>query len=350
MNPAAKFLALTPARRNVAIEQAATQRAISPVIMEKDFWVCWLLGVLFSEPTLAPHMVFKGGTSLSKAFGVIDRFSEDIDLSVAPAFVGADAEAFAKLDSRAKRDAAIQEMQALCLDKTRNVIAPALEAAITAAIGIRGGIRGGGNSGPWLSYEVDAAAHSPILRFHYPTLQTDGFAYLPRHVKLELGSLTDQQPVGQYSIRPWVAEAFPAVFDDWQCQVTVLELERTFWEKATILHAEYHRPADQPMPDRYARHYADMGRLLNCAQAKKFMTDKRQCERVVAWKSKVFARAWARYDLARHGSFRLAPPVERQLALAQDYAAMRPMFLTDPVPFDALIRQLTETEQIINAM
>ena len=74
MNPAAQFLSLEPQRRALVFEQAATQRAVDAMIIEKDFWVCWLLGVLFSQPALAPHFVFKGGTSLSKVFGVIDRF------------------------------------------------------------------------------------------------------------------------------------------------------------------------------------------------------------------------------------------------------------------------------------
>ena len=108
------------------------------MIIEKDFWVCWLLGMLFSQPTLAPHLVFKGGTSLSKVFGAIDRFSEDVDLSVSPAFVGADAQAFDTLTSRTKRDAATAEMQRLCGVKAQDTIAPVLAAAIRTALGAPG--------------------------------------------------------------------------------------------------------------------------------------------------------------------------------------------------------------------
>ena len=89
MNPAPHFLELPPERRALAFDQAATSRGLHSAILEKDFWVCWLLGILFSEPDLAPHLVFKGGTSLSKVYNAIDRFSEDVDLSVSPAFVGA---------------------------------------------------------------------------------------------------------------------------------------------------------------------------------------------------------------------------------------------------------------------
>lgn len=80
------FLGLPPDERRLYIEQAAFRRNMSPVMLEKDFWVCWLLGILF-ESEFAGSLVFKGGTSLSKVFGVIERFSEDIDLSLSPAFL-----------------------------------------------------------------------------------------------------------------------------------------------------------------------------------------------------------------------------------------------------------------------
>ena len=342
MNPAQQFLALAPERRALAFEQAATQRAVSAVVIEKDFWVCWLLGVLFSQPELAPHLVFKGGTSLSKVFGVIDRFSEDIDLSVSPEYVGADPQVFDALTSRTQRDAARDEMQRLCAEKTQNTIVPLLEEAIRTVLVPAPG------ADAWLRYELDEQTHSPVLRFHYPVTQAASFDYIPRNVKLELGSLTDQQPTGKHTIQPWVAEAFPAVFTDWRCEVTALELARTFWEKVTILHAEYHRPEQQPMPDRYARHYADLARLLDHPQAASFLADKVLCARVVAWKSRVFARGWARYDLAQHGSFRLVPPANRLAALEADYVVMRPIFLHEPASFAEVMQTLTAAEQMIN--
>ncbi len=106
------LLTLSPADRKTAFSDAALTLRTEAVILEKDFWVSWLLGVLFTLPEVAPHLVFKGGTSLSKVFGVIDRFSEDIDLCLVPEFVGADAAAFDALTSRGKRDAAVMEMQA----------------------------------------------------------------------------------------------------------------------------------------------------------------------------------------------------------------------------------------------
>ena len=79
------------------------------------------------------------------------------------------------------------------------------------------------------------------------------------------------------------------------------------------------------------------------------MADMAQCERVVDWKSRVFARGWARYDLACHRSFRLVPPMARQGDLARDYATMRPMFMTEPPSFDVLLRELGDAENVINS-
>lgn len=340
---AASFVALPAERRSLAFAQTAARMAASSVMVEKDFWVCWLLGLLFADPELGPHLVFKGGTSLSKVYRVIDRFSEDIDLSMSPAFIGADEAAFDATTSRTKRDAHLAQMQAACGERTRALLMPRLEAAITDRLGKRKGRR------PWLRYEDDPAACSPVVHFEYPSGEAGGFDYLTREVKLELGSLTDQRPTETREVRAWVVDDFPAAFGDWQCRVTALELPRTFWEKATILHAEHHRPDDQPTPDRYARHYADMGRLLQHEDAAEMLSDNALCARVVAWKSRVFARQWARYDLARPGTFRLAPPTARRAALARDYAQMRAMFLSAPPGFEAILDTLDDAERRLNS-
>lgn len=336
------FVALPPQRRALAFAQTAARMAASSVMVEKDFWVCWLLGLLFADTELAPHLVFKGGTSLSKVYGVIDRFSEDIDLSMSPAFVGADEAAFETLKSRTRRDASLAQMQAQCGQSTRAYLMPRLEATIVEHLGGReGGV-------PWLRYEDDPVARSPVVHFEYPSAEASGSDYLRREVKLELGSLTDQRPTERHAVRAWVVDDFPAAFSDWDCQVTALELPRTFWEKATILHAEHHRPVNQAMPDRYARHYSDMACLLEHSSAAAMLADHVLCARVVEWKSRVFARQWARYDLARPGTFRLLPADDRLAALARDYAQMRAMFLTAPPVFDAVLAQLADAERTLN--
>jgi hypothetical protein len=219
-----EFLGLSPEDRRLYLEQAALRRGVSAVVLEKDFWVCWLLRVLF-DSEFAGALVFKGGTSLSKVFGVIGRFSEDIDLSLSPEFLGLPPAG----TSRNQANKWMAKAEAACGAAVQDRIAPVLEASVIDVLG--------GRDGTWFEYSTDPVTHSPVLLFHYPTTQSHGFEYLKRSVKLEFGSLTDQQPTGRHPVRPWVADTIPMAFPDWRCEVVALEVERTFWEKATILHA-----------------------------------------------------------------------------------------------------------------
>lgn len=243
------FLELPPDERRLYIEQAAGQRNVSPVMIEKDFWVCWVLAVLF-ESRFGDVLVFKGGTSLSKVFGVIDRFSEDVDLSLAPGFLGL---SDADLPSRTQADKWMKEAEAACATAVNDQLRPELERTAVHVLGDR--------SKAWFEFAIDKGTNSPALLFHYPTTQPAGFDYLTRTVKLEFGSLTEQEPTERYPVRPWIADALEEPFNDWRCSVVALDIHRTFWEKATILHSEYHRPFDRPTPDRFSRHYADTAAL-----------------------------------------------------------------------------------------
>ena len=343
MNPAKQFLSFPPERRQALVDEAATRRGVDAILMEKDFWVCWLLGVLFTDNEIAPHLVFKGGTSLSKVFGVIDRFSEDVDLSISPEFVEADVKAYETATSRTKRHEAMLAMQAQCAKKVQTTIQPRLESRIAECLGAK-------PKGTWLTYEENATAKTPNLYFHFPSSSGKQLSYIRPAVLLEMGSITDQQPIGKHKVAPWIAEVVPEAFRDWTCEVTALELARTFWEKATILHSEYHRPSEQPMPDRYARHYYDFARMLMHSDAVTFMADKELARRVAAWKSKVFARAWANYERATHGTLRLVPPKPRLAALEDDYEKMRPFFMSEPPKFGQLIESISSAENRLNTM
>lgn len=329
------FLELPPGERRLYIEQAAIQRNLSPVVLEKDFWVCWMLGILFNSE-FAGNLVFKGGTSLSKVFGAIERFSEDIDLSLSPAFLKLPEAGM----SRNQANKWMTKAEAACAAAVRDQIRPVIEAIVESVLGK--------TDRSWFEFLTDPGTHSPVLLFHYPSSQKEGLDYLKRNVKLEFGSLTDQQPTGRHLVRPWVADVLPAAFPDWQCEVVALEVERSFWEKATILHAEYYRPAEKPTPDRFSRHYADTAALAKHPTASKAIDQHGIRGRVVAWKSQFFGSSWANYDLAKPGTFRLIPPSERVAALRRDYQAMRDMYLTEPASFDDILATLEDLENRIN--
>ena len=330
------FLNQPPHERQLYFEQGAIQRGLSPVVIEKDFWVCWQLGILF-ESNISEHLVFKGGTSLSKVFGILDRFSEDIDLSISPGWLHLPVPG----SSRSQCDKWMKQAESVCATAVEDHIRPELESRAEQILG-----PGQPN---WYEYQLDPRTGSPVLMFRYPTAQQTEFCYLARSVKLEFGSLTDQQPTEVYAIRPWLADTFPDVFADWECDVVALDVERSFWEKATILHAEHHRPATKTTPDRISRHYADTAALSVHPRASGAVARTDLMNRVVEWKSRFFRSSWATYDLARPGSFRLLPRAERVDSLRRDYHAMRDMYLTEPREFDEILSLLADLERRINA-
>lgn len=337
-----EFFNRTPEDQATIIREVAARRDVSAVMVEKDFWVSWTLAVLFAHPEFSDQLVFKGGTSLSKVFGVIERFSEDIDLSVSPDFVGIKEEWVEEAESRNKRTKRMEQLEVACIEKVRERFTPELERIAEASLGKPK------NGTQWMEFQIDDDTHSPVVLFHYPSNEATGFDYLRRSVKMEFGSLTDQKPAGKHVIRPWVAKEFPQLLPDFHCDLLALDLERTFWEKATILHAEYHRDAAQPIRDRFSRHYADTASMATRADIGTVLSNSDLRQHVVDWKSRFFPSSWARYDLAKPGTFHLVPPESRRTELEKDYRAMLPMFLNEPPPFASVLEALAELESRIN--
>jgi len=331
------------ATREGGFAQAAARLNLQAAIVEKDFWVCWMLGLLFGPEGWGDALVFKGGTALSKVFGVLRRFSEDLDLSVSPHALGIEESLPKDALSRRQRDRWMEETEEACCAWVERQLHPVLEARVGAILGPNPSRRGG-----WLEYERDAVTHSPVLYFNYPCGFPEGIPYIRRQVKLEFGSLTDQRPAGRHRVSPWLAEVLSAEMQGMGCEVVALEMERAFWEKATILHSEYHRDAGSPMPERYSRHYADVAAMARRPEALAAMAEDALRDRVVEWKALFFARSWARYDLAKPGTFRLLPPDHRLPELRSDYQAMRDMFLDSPPAFEEVLSILKEAEHRIN--
>lgn len=329
--------------RGSGFQQAAARLNLKAAIVEKDFWVCWMLGLLFGPDAWGEVLVFKGGTALSKVFGVLRRFSEDLDLSVSPQALGIEEALVKEAGSRRQRDRWMEEMEKKCCAWVEQDVQPALEARVEAILG-----KSPSGKGVWLEYERDEATHSPVLYFNYPCEFPEGTPYIRRQVKLEFGSLTDQHPTGRHRVSPWLVEVLSGDMKEMGCEVMALEMERAFWEKATILHAEYHRDADSPMPERYSRHYADVAAMARRSEALAAIQHEALRDQVVEWKALFFARSWARYDLAKPGTFRLLPPDHRLPELRRDYQAMSDMFLDYPPSFDEVLAILEETERLIN--
>jgi hypothetical protein len=322
--------------------EAASRRGVSPLIIEKDFWVCLTLGLLFSTPGLDDKFVFKGGTSLSKVFGLIKRFSEDIDLSVDPGWLGFEGELWPD-DSRSQSyfEKLSKRLDQTCITRVEGVVQPLLERAIE-------GVLGPSPHHAYLTYNLDPQTKSPVLIFRYPTAEHGVTGYIRPQIKLEFGSLIDQRPIDDHTVTPWVAEEFPELFSLPTARVVALEAERTFWEKVTILHAEYHRLPEKRMRPRVSRDCYDVCQMAADPIGQRAMQNLTLLTRVAHFKQTFFRAGWVDYTTAKPGSLHLVPPDERLADLRSDYLQMREMFIETPPDFVTLLQQLRELEASLN--
>ncbi|OIN92497.1 MAG: hypothetical protein AUJ21_06640 [Anaerolineae bacterium CG1_02_58_13] len=320
---------LSSAERRELFAETAARKGMTPAIVEKDFWVCWTLGRLFAHPDLSRLLMFKGGTSLSKVFNLIERFSEDIDLILDwRVVVGED-------DPLAERSATKQETMNKAIDaKAVDYIGGELLAMVALAVD------------PVCRCDL-AADDLHALNVMYPAAFSD--TYLRPEVRLEIGPLAGWMPFDNYRIKPYAAEAFPQLFKQVDCAVQAIRAERTFWEKATILHHEANRPKSSPQPLRYSRHYYDLAMMAAATVKDAALADLALLEDVVAFKQRFYPRGWAQYDEAKPGTFRLMPAEHVLAAVEKDYVQMRNMIFGRYPDFAEIMETLRTLEREINS-
>lgn len=350
-----KFITLTEQDKRDAFGEAATRRGVLPIIIEKDFWVCWTLRHLLDIPEIAPYITFKGGTSLSKAYGIIDRFSEDIDLTIsksAPYTKDAKNPAEEGISGK-ERERRIDALKEGAQKFVSEIALPNLNKKFQEVFG---------NDAGWKVEIASDDNDKQTILFHYPNLLDyihygidvpfsvpaklrAKETYIRPSIKLEFGALGDIEPNEQKEITPYIAEEFPDLFDNPKCSVPTLAVTRTFWEKATILHALYH---GSKMRDRMSRHYYDTYTLDVKGVTGTALDNLPLLDQVVHNKSIFFKDNKASYETAKIGSLKLVPS-ERMIAeLKTDYKAMQEMFMTDAPDFDLIISTLKKLEERIN--
>ena len=135
-----------------------------------------------------------------------------------------------------------------------------------------------------------------------------------------------------------------------ECQVQVITAERTFWEKATILHQEAHRPEDSPQPSRYSRHYYyyDLAKMTQSPVKERALADTELLTSVVEFKQRFYPRAWAKYDLAQPGTFKLMPEGHVSTSVRSDYRSMENMIFGEVPDFDEMMMVLQKLQEEIN--
>lgn len=325
-----KIALLSPEERAELMRETAELMQLSPSAIEKDFWVVWVLSRLFESDLLADKILFKGGTSLSKVFGLIKRFSEDIDLILDWNEVVAEDPNLAQSNTRQDRfNKAVSELSRHYIEQT---FLPEVQRLLEGVC----------------NAEIEEGAPD-VINIKYPSSFDSG--YLRPELRLEIGPIALWRPNARYEIRSYAAEVFPDLFDHPVCHVNAIKAERTFWEKATILHAEAFHPESKLLLPRYSRHYYDLAMMADDAPTKtEALGDLKLLHEVARFKAKFYPLSWAHYNLAKPGTFKLLPPAHNLKSLEDDYKQMQVMFFGEVPAFGRLIEKLQSLEDEINEL
>lgn len=324
----------------------AQRLGTTPQNAEKDFWVCWTLDALFNGLPDGPRLLFKGGTSLSKGFGLIRRFSEDIDVTVFRDDLG-EAASIEELEalSRKKREATLNAIKAAC---EAYINGPLLEqlSSIVAAAADRTGLPAG---------QFRVAPHdadSQTLLVHYPTA-TPADGYIEKAVKIESGAKSALDPHSVHTLRPYADDDTPDL-DLTVPNVTIVDAERTFWDKVVILHGLRRwfdiRGELRGGGHRVSRHYYDIHMLLASETGEKALAKPALGTDCVAHARMFFDRP--DFDLASAvaPSFALSPEKSMYDELRRDYGAMSTMIFGSAPDFDAVVESVADLQSRLNAV
>lgn len=324
------FLRLPAEDRLEALSIAADRSGRPAHLLEKDAWVVWALATLYGS-SLGEHLVFKGGTSLSKAYGVIRRFSEDVDLTydiraLAPALVGDNGEALPKTRSEEKRwtSAVRERLPQWVREAVQPIIAEALEGeSLSAVIRVEG-------EKLFIDYEATTA----------------GSGYVSPSVMLEFGARSRGEPASPRDVTCDAAGLVDGVIFP-IARPRVMHAERTFWEKAAAIQVFCLQA--RLRGDRFARHWHDVVRLDEAGFAVATCADRELANAVARHKAMFFAekaadRSLIDYPSAVNGGLQLVPAGDGAKALAEDYARMVDdgLLRDEAEPFETLMERCAE--------
>lgn len=332
-----------PARDRLDMFLSAANRLGTPVShVEKDFWVCWTLNALYRErPAGAPRLLFKGGTSLSKAYGLIQRFSEDIDITVfrddldEPASI----EELETLSGK-KRRARLDAIRNACRDYIAGPLREFLDAQIADATGDAGHI------------EIDDTdPDGQTLLVSYPKVEPRDETYVRPAVRIEFGAKSALGPHRPVTIRPYIADD-AADLNLAVGGLTTIDATRTFWDKVVIAHGLRHwherRGVLRQEGQRVSRHYYDLHCLLRSEVGKPALSDRHLGVDCVRHARMFFDRP--DYDLssAAPGTFTIVPTGAMVDVLSRDYANTIAMIFGKVPAFDEILTSVDKIERVVN--
>lgn len=324
-NSKENFFKISVSDQKEILQVMANKLGKTDQILEKDIWICLTLEKLFSMPKPL-NMVFKGGTSLSKAFNLIQRFSEDLDITL-------DYKNFTDKDpvssnlSRTKCDKLSDFLKESMKDYIKTVILPYLEMEIQNE-----------SNAP---ISIILGSNRDTLEINYQSVCDSTVKYIKSSVFLEFGARNAIEPNKIHKIIPYIATEIPTLNFP-VATPNVLIAERTFWEKVTLIHVECNRGEFKKNADRLSRHWYDLVMLFQSPLGKSAIQDKSLLEDVVKHKKVFFNTSYANYDECLLGNCNLIPNHKQTAKLKADYEEMisSNMFYGEPLSFKEILNQI----------
>ncbi len=320
--------------RTELFHATAISMGMQPNVVEKDFWVCFMIDHLFHDCKYKNAFVFKGGTSLSKSYHVIERFSEDIDLILDWKKIVNSVNPWEER-SKTKQDQFNKLINTEAAKFYEKELVPQLNIEIEEKLG----------RGEWVSVDKD---DKMVVNFYYPQIFATG--YLRSCVRLEIGPLAEWLPSHETFITPFAAEKYPTLFEQKNTSVLTIDVERTFWEKLTILHKIANFPEEKILPVRYARHLYDVYNMGNSWVKESAFKRKELLEKDITFKQKFYYAKSAHYETATLGTIMLVPGERIHKALKEDYQAMRNMIYGKIPEYEEIIEYLRKLEEEVHGL
>jgi Nucleotidyl transferase AbiEii toxin, Type IV TA system len=322
---AAAWDALTSTEKREIFNEVAAEWNLPAAAIEKDWWVTRTMEVLF-QTEIGPHTIFKGGTSLSKAWNLIDRFSEDIDLALDRNFLG-----FTKEMTNSQ----VTKLRKHSFHYISNDFFSILEKAYKTA---------GFRSVKLNLTEVKSNDEDPVkIEVHYPSVTTRS-DYLPPRVLIEIGSRSLKEPFTERKFCSIVGEHFKGrPFADHELTIATVNPERTFLEKIFLLHEEFQQPREKARVDRLSRHLYDIEKMMDTPYAKKALSDKNLYNQIIEHRQTLTRIRGIDYANHSRDKVNPLPPDELRSAWKKDYEQMQQnMIYRESLTFEKLMTRIED--------
>lgn len=317
--------------RELLFRETARVSGLSEAIIEKDFWVCFMLKHLFVSSKFKNDIYFKGGTSLSKCYGLIQRFSEDIDIILNWTFLGYTEGGPWQDRSNTAQEKLNEEINRKTSEFLESIFVPTLKDELE---------KQGFDA---FKLEIDENDGLTVL-FTYPAIYDD--KYIVPRIRLEIGALAARLPIEEKVVTPYIEDYLKESINGYGFKVNVISAVRTLFEKITILHGETNRISNHPI--RYARHYYDVYKMVNTLLLNEALANIELLKDVVEFKMKFYRSPRSKYEEILEGNLRLVPSNDAIKVFEKDYEEMKQMFFGDIPEFNDIIKKISDVQAIFN--